>query len=89
MPNNLYNRYGNGNMYENHGEDIKSQLMRLKNNPGQILDILLQSGKINRQQYNDLQLYRNDPRQIVQYLVNNGKAAQINQAQQLAQQGYK
>lgn len=89
MPNNLYNRYGNGNMYKNPGEDIKSQLMRLKNNPGQILDILLQSGKINRQQYNDLQLYRNDPRQIVQYLVNNGKATQINQAQQLAQQGYK
>ena len=84
MPNNLYNRYGNGNTYKNSGEDIKTQLMRLKNNPGWILDILLQRDKITQQQYNDLQKYRNDPQSIVQYLINNGKASQINQAEQLA-----
>lgn len=44
-----------------------------------ILDILLQSGKINNQQYNELQPYKNDPQQIASYLMNSGNANKLNE----------
>ena len=77
MPNPLFNKFGTNN--------ISSQIMQIKNNPGTILDILFQKGKITQQQYNDLQPYKNDPEAIVKYLINNGKSYEINQAEQLAQ----
>ena len=53
MPNPLFNRFGN--MNQNSGGNILHQLAQIKKNPSAILDILLQNGKINQQQYNDLQ----------------------------------
>lgn len=86
MANSLFNRFGNssgvtnqnaninnvGNN-QNNQSNILSQLAKLKNNPGEILDILLQNGKINQQQYNELLPYKNRPELIGQYLLNNGK----------------
>lgn len=89
MPNNLFNRFGNMGLnqnYANTGNNIKSQLAQLRRNPGAILDILFQNGKINQQQYFDLQQYKNNPEMIGRYLINNGKANEINQAQQDANQ---
>lgn len=84
MANHLYNTYGRNSASNVSQSNIINQFEQLQKNPGKILDILLQNGKINRQQYNDLQIYRNDPKSIVQYLINNGNTTQINQAQQLA-----
>ena len=86
MANPLFNMFGNSGRNNINRQNISNQYKQLLNNPGQILDILLQNGKINRQQYNDLQVYRNNPEQIVRYLVNNGNATQINQSQQIANQ---
>lgn len=72
MPNSLFNRFGNIGMRQNPQRpqnNILSQLMSLRNNPGGILDILLQSGKINQQQYTELQPYRNNPEAIGKYLI--------------------
>ncbi len=86
MPNPLFNRFGNimnnkPNNYSKGSGNILSQIAQLKKDPGCILDIMLQNGKINQQQYNELQLYRNNPEMIVKYLMNNGKANEINQAE--------
>lgn len=89
MANPLFSRFGNQYNYQrsnNVGNNIISQLAQIKRNPGAILDILLQSGKINQQQYNELQPMRNNPQQIVNYLASHGNASQINQAQQIAGQ---
>lgn len=86
--NNMFNNLNNG--YENNIDDIMIQANQCQQNPGVILDILAQKGKINQQQYNELQQYRNNPQFIAQYLMNNnqGYANQINQIiQQLNQQG--
>ena len=68
--------------------NIMNQYMQLKQDPGKILDLLFQNGKINMQQYNDLQPYRNNPQAIVNYLSMNGNANQINTAENLANQLY-
>ena len=68
--NNISNSVNNN---QNNKLNILSQLAKLKNNPGEILDILLQNGKINQQQYNELLPYKNRPELIGQYLINNGK----------------
>lgn len=47
---------------------------QVQNNPGMIVDILLQNGKINQAQYNDLQAYKNNPQMIVNYLLKNGNS---------------
>ena len=90
MANPLYNMLMNNsvgmNFKPNNVMNIISQVRQLQNNPGQILDILLQSGKINQQQYNELQPYKNNPQQIFNYLVNNGNANALKQAQQQAGQ---
>ena len=86
MSTSLFNRFGNTNQYGGFQNNILSQLALVKKNPGAILDILLQSGKINQQQYSDLQKYKNDPQAIVNYLIQNGNAGQINQAQRTAGQ---
>ena len=79
----LFGRHGNQNQnYSRNNNNILSQLAQVKNNPGYILDILLQNGKINQQQYNDLQPYKNNPEAIVKYLMNNGKGNEIRQAEQ-------
>ena len=85
MPNDLFNRYGNMNNY-NGATNIFSQLAMLRKNPAMILDILLQNGKINQQQYNDLQQFKNNPEMIGKYLINNGMRNEINHAQQVANQ---
>ena len=84
MPNPLFNRFGNVQNNGFQGDNIITQLARIKKNPGAILDILLQNGKINQQQYSDLQQYKNNPQAIVNYLTQHGNANQINQAQQIA-----
>ncbi len=85
----LFNKYGGINKPQNqnnHSNNILSQFLRLKNNPGAILDVLLQNGKINQQQYNDMQQFKNNPQMIVNYLINSGNGDAINQAKQVANQ---
>lgn len=91
MPNSLFNRFGNIGMRRNQQmpsqrpqNNILSQLMSLRNNPGGILDILLQSGKINQQQYTELQPYRNNPEAIGKYLIRSGNGGEISKAEQQA-----
>lgn len=88
MPGSLFNRFGNANQnyQRNNSGNIISQLAQVKKDPGAILDILLRNGKINQQQYNDLQQYRNNPEMIGQYLINHGRANEIGQAEQQANQ---
>lgn len=76
---NLLNRNQNNGMI-----NIINQVRQLQNNPGMILDILAQNGKITQQQYNELQPYRNNPQEIYNYLFDHGNADQLNQAQQQA-----
>lgn len=94
MANPLFNRFGgrhqngmNGNP-SNVGNggllEIIHQYRQLQNNPGAILDILFQHSKINQQQYSELQPMRDNPQQIVNYLMRHGNAGQINWAQQIA-----
>ena len=90
MGNPLFNRFGNNinpnHNYNSNNNNILHQLAQIKQNPGAILDILFQNGKINQQQYNDLQQYRNNPEMIGRYLINNGKANEIGQAERMANQ---
>ena len=79
MLNSVLNKNQNNNMI-----NIINQAKQLQNNPGMILDILAQNGKITQQQYNELQPYRNNPQAIYNYLFNHGNADQLNQAQQQA-----
>lgn len=89
MANPLFNRFGGGNNVQPQN-NIISQFLRLQKNPGEILDVLLQSGKINQQQYNELQPYKNNPEMIGKYLMDNGNSNSINQIQQmLNQSGFK
>lgn len=92
MSNNLFQKFGNmvssHQTMNNTSVNILSQLAMLKNNPGGILDILLQSGKINQLQYNQLQPYRNNPEAIVNYLINNGMGAGIKMAENEASRKY-
>ena len=81
MSNPLYNKFG-GNYHQN-GNNIFSQLAQIKNNPGAILDILLQNGKITQTQYNELQPFSNNPQQIVNYLLQHGSANQKNQTNEI------
>ena len=62
--------------------NIYQQIQMLQRDTGAILDILAMSGKINQQQYSELQPYKNDPQKMVQYLINNGRADEIGKAQQ-------
>lgn len=87
MANPLFNILG-GRINNSPVGNIMNQYMQLKQDPGKILDLLFQNGKINMQQYNDLQPYRNNPQAIVNYLSMNGNANQINTAENLANQLY-
>ena len=87
MANPLFNMLG-GRINNSPVGNIMNQYMQLKQDPGKILDLLFQNGKINMQQYNDLQPYRNNPQAIVNYLSMNGNANQINTAENLANQLY-
>ncbi len=87
MANPLFNMLG-GRINNSPVGNIMNQYMQLKRDPGKILDLLFQNGKINMQQYNDLQPYRNNPQAIVNYLSMNGNANQINTAENLANQLY-
>ena len=87
MSTSLFNRFGQpGNMCQNYGNDIRSQLVQAMKNPAIVLDILLQRGKINQQQYNAMYQYRNNPEMIYKYLFNNGNANELKQAEQDAGQ---
>lgn len=93
MGNPLFNRFGGRNnnynqlsMPQNQGNNLVNilrQYKQIQKDPGAILDILFQHGKINQQQYNELQPMRNNPQQIVNYLSQHGNANQINQVQQM------
>ena len=84
MPNYLFQRYGNMGVQYNKQNNLLQQFAQLKSNPGGILDILLQSGKINQQQYTELQPYKNNPEAIGRYLINSGNAGEISQAERMA-----
>lgn len=89
MPNPLYNMYNNMiNHAAPSGANIIQQLMMIKNGQTSILDILAQQGKINQQQYNQLQPYKNNPQQIFNILYNSGYASQLNVAEGQAKQTY-
>lgn len=79
MPNPLFNKFGNQNQYGSNKNNIFTQLAYIKNNPGYILDILLQNGKINQKQYNELQPYKNNPEAIGKYLMNSGDGNELRQ----------
>lgn len=80
----LFQRYGNYQQQNQLRGNLAYQMAMLKNNPGYILDILLQSNKITQAQYNELQPYKNNPEAIGRYLINSGKQGEINQAEQTA-----
>ena len=61
----------------NNSMNILSMYKQVQNNPSMIVDILLQSGKINQAQYNDLQAYKNNPQMIVNYLLSNGNNGEL------------
>lgn len=86
MANPLFNRFGGqfNNTNNSYGGllNILKQYRQLQSDPGSILDILLNNGKINQQQYSELQSVRNNPQQIVNYLSQHGNAGQLNQVQQ-------
>ena len=82
MPNSLFNKYGNTGQQYRPYNNLVTQLMSLRNNPGGILDILLQNGKINQQQYAELQPYKNNPELIGKYLINSGFGGDIKNAEQ-------
>lgn len=89
MSNPLFSRFGNNTNQKKSSNgllNILNQYKQIQNDPGKILDILLSNGKINQQQYNDLQPIRNNPQQIVNYLSQHGNASQINQASQMMSQ---
>ena len=86
----LFNRFNN--MFgasqrppQNNGglANILAQFRQVQQNPGAILDIMLQNGKISQQEYQQMQPYKDNPQQLVQYLTRN-HSAEINQAQQQA-----
>lgn len=88
MANPLFNRFGNTQPRGNGNGllNILNQYKQIQNDPGKILDVLLNNGKINQQQYDELQPMRNNPQQIVNYLSQHGNASQINQASQMISQ---
>ena len=77
----MFNNLSNNMNNLDSGSNIMNQLKQCQQDKGAILDILLQNGKINQQEYNDLQQYKNNPQQIVQYLAGRNQiyANQINQ----------
>lgn len=82
MGNPLFNKFGGNPIPGNSGNgfgNILSQFRMLQNDPGKILDILYQNGKISQQQYNELQPVRNNPQQIVNYLSQNGNENQFSE----------
>lgn len=83
MANHLFNRFGAPQPQNNGLVGLLTQYRQLQNNPGYILDILLNNGKINQMQYNELQKYKNNPVQIAQYLINNGNAQGLRNAENL------
>ena len=83
MANHLFNRFGAPQPQNNGLVGLLTQYGQLQNNPGYILDILLNNGKINQMQYNELQKYKNNPVQIAQYLINNGNAQGLRNAENL------
>lgn len=86
MSNPLFNKFGGMTHQNNYRGNILSQIAQVKRNPGAILDILLQSGKINQQQYGELQPYKNNPQAIFQYLLNSGKQNELRDAEQAINQ---
>ncbi len=62
---------------------VMSQVSRLRQNPNGIADLLKQQGRINDDQYAEIQKM-NDPAQIGQYLIQSGVMPQ-QQAMQAAQ----
>ena len=89
MANSIYNKYRNISQNiprppQNNIMNLISQLRQVQQNHGHILDILLESGKINQQQYQELQPYKDNPQQIYNYLCNCGNTNELNKAIQQA-----
>ena len=90
MGNSLYNELnGVSHSYQqpqNNVMNIMAQLRQVQQNPGAILDIMLQKGRITQQQYQDMQSIRNNPQAVAQYLMNHGHANEIKDKINIAQQ---
>jgi len=61
------------NLMNNPMMNIIQQYRQIKQNPGQLAQILQQRGMINDQQVKDIQQMGGNYEQIGQYLMNNGK----------------
>ena len=82
MANSLFDQFKNisspTRQPQNNVMNMLSMYKQVQNNPSMIVDILLQNGKINQAQYNDLQQYKNNPQMIVNYLLNSGSGGELN-----------
>lgn len=56
----------------NSGIDLVGMVNSLRTNPGELAQILYDNGKINVNQYNDIQQMNGNFSQIGQYLMNSG-----------------
>lgn len=82
MPSDLFKRFGGSQRFHSPTQNtpnIFAQLVQIKQDPGKILDILLQNGKINQIEYNELQPYKNNPEAIARYLMNAGNSSELQQ----------
>ena len=80
MPSFIRNKFDNMSQFVSNQSrlNISNQIKMIQEDSGAILDILLQNGKINQQQYAELQPYRNNPQMIFNYLSNNGNYNELN-----------
>ena len=89
MANPLYNMINNAvrptqpqPQQNNNPLNLLAQIRQIQQNPGMLLDMMLQNGKITQEQYQEMQPIKNDPQKCAQYLFNHGYANELNQAQQ-------
>ena len=52
------------------------QIQKIRQNPNQLGDLLLQNGKITQQQYEEISRMNGNPQQIGQYLMQSGTMTQ-------------
>ena len=71
----------NGNPMSNM-MNVLQQIRNVQQNPNQLADLLLNSGKINQQQYEQIKTFNGNPQQIGEYLMRTGTLPQ-QQVQQM------
>lgn len=77
MSNPLFNKFGPSQNYSRMNPLQMANLFRqVQSNPSKITDLLLQNGRINKQQYDDMQKFGGNPEAIAKYLLENGTMTQ-------------